>query len=87
MLCLGMPGEINKAIAQVANRHKGLVTSKQLRALRLSDGQVDWRVQFNVRSLGESNHLVTVAVEPDGSVAQKRIVGGANYDVSMRFSF
>ncbi|HWA27472.1 MAG TPA: TonB-dependent receptor plug domain-containing protein [Lacunisphaera sp.] len=53
---------------------------------KLSD-KLDWRVQFNVRSLGESTHLVKAAVEPDGNVAQSRIVSGATYDFSMKFSF
>lgn len=54
---------------------------------RKLSSKVDWRIQFNARSIGESNHLVTAAVEPDGNAAQKRIVAGANYDLSMRFSF
>jgi hypothetical protein len=49
--------------------------------------KIDWRVQFNVRSLGEDTRLVTAAVEPDGSAAQQRIVSGATYDLSMKFSF
>lgn len=53
---------------------------------KLTD-KIDWRVQLNVRSVGEKTHLVTAAVEPDGSVAQQRIVSGATYDFSMKFSF
>jgi outer membrane receptor protein involved in Fe transport len=51
------------------------------------NSKIDWRVQFNVRSVGESVHLVTAAVEPDGSVAQQRIVNGATYELSTKFSF
>ena len=53
---------------------------------KLSD-KIDWRVQFNVRSVGEKSKLVTAAVEPDGSVAQQRIMSGATYDFSMKFMF
>jgi outer membrane receptor protein involved in Fe transport len=54
---------------------------------RKLNSKIDWRIQLNVRSVGEKAHLVTAAVEPDGSVAQSRIVNGATYDLSMRFSF
>ena len=49
--------------------------------------KIDWRVQLNVRSVGEDAHLVTAAVEPDGTPAQQRIVNGATYDFSMRLMF
>jgi hypothetical protein len=54
---------------------------------RKLNSKIDWRVQLNVRSLGENAHLVAAAVEPDGTVAQARIVNGATYDFSMKFSF
>jgi hypothetical protein len=54
---------------------------------RKLNAKIDWRIQLNVRSVGESPHLVTAAVEPDGSVAQSRIVNGATYDLSMKFVF
>lgn len=49
--------------------------------------KITWRVQLNVRNVGESDHLVPVAVQPDGSVAQSRIASGATYDLSCRLSF
>jgi outer membrane receptor protein involved in Fe transport len=49
--------------------------------------KLDWRVQLNVRNVGEKVHLVTVAVEPDGSVAQSRIANGQTYELSTRISF
>ncbi len=49
--------------------------------------KVDWRVQLNLRNVGEGDHLVTVAVQPDGSVAQQRIAEGMSYDLSMKFMF
>jgi len=54
---------------------------------RKLNSKIDWRVQLNVRSVGEDTHLVTVAVEPDGSVAQQRIMSGATYDFSMKLMF
>jgi outer membrane receptor protein involved in Fe transport len=53
---------------------------------KLTD-QIDWRVQLNLRNVGETAHLVTVAVEPDGTVAQQRIADGMSYDLSMKFMF
>jgi hypothetical protein len=53
---------------------------------KLTD-KIDWRVQLNLRNVGESTHLVTVAVEPDGTVAQQRIVSGMSWDLSMKFMF
>ncbi len=49
--------------------------------------KIDWRVQLNVRNVGERDRLVTVAVQPDGSVAQSRIMSGTTYDLSMKFIF
>ncbi len=49
--------------------------------------KIDWRIQLNVRNVGEETRLVTVAVQPDGSVAQSRIANGTTYDLSMKFSF
>ncbi|MDQ5980120.1 MAG: Plug protein, partial [Verrucomicrobiota bacterium] len=49
--------------------------------------KIDWRVQLNLRNVGESNRLVPVSVQPDGSVAQSRIASGTTYDLSMKFSF
>jgi hypothetical protein len=45
LLCLGMPGQINTAMARLANRKKGLVTREELLATGLREGQIDWRVQ------------------------------------------
>ena len=48
---------------------------------------IDWRVQLNVRNVGENDHLVTVAVQPDGTIAQRRIASGASYDLGLKFDF
>jgi len=53
---------------------------------KLTD-KVDWRLQLNLRNVGEKVHLVTVSKEPDGSIAQQRIENGMTYDVSLKFMF
>jgi hypothetical protein len=54
---------------------------------RKLNSKIDWRIQLNVRNVGERDHLVTIAVQPDGTSAQSRIASGATYDLSMRFDF
>jgi hypothetical protein len=53
---------------------------------KLND-KIDWKVQFNVRNVGETTHLVTVAYEPNGDIAQQRIQTGAEYNLSLKFSY
>lgn len=48
---------------------------------------VDWKVQFNVRNVGESTGLVPVAYQPNGEIAQQRITTGAEYNLSVKFMF
>jgi hypothetical protein len=40
-----MPGQINKALARLANRRKGLVYREELLEAGVSRGQINWRVQ------------------------------------------
>jgi outer membrane receptor protein involved in Fe transport len=49
--------------------------------------KVKWRVQLNLRNVGESKGLVPITYQPDGTVAQSRIQEGMTYDLSMRFMF
>lgn len=49
--------------------------------------KIDWRVQLNVRNAFEDDHLVTVAVQPDGSTAQARIMSGSTYELTMKLMF
>ena len=49
--------------------------------------KIDWRIQLNLRNVGEKVHLVTVAVEPDGHSAQKRIQDGQTFELSTKFTF
>lgn len=49
--------------------------------------KVDWRIQLNLMNVGEKVHLETIAVEPDGTVAQQRIVNGQTYTLTSTFTF
>lgn len=49
--------------------------------------KLNWRVQLNVRNVGEKTHLVPVNIQPDGSVALSRIQEGMNWQITNTFSF
>lgn len=49
--------------------------------------KINWRAQLNLRNAFEKDHLVTIAVQPDGTTAQSRIASGTTYDLSMKFMF
>jgi len=49
--------------------------------------KIDWRIQVNIKNVGESPHLVPVSVEPDGITAQSRIEMGQTWEVSNKFMF
>lgn len=49
--------------------------------------KLDWRIQLNVSNVGERVHLVPIAIEPDGSVAQSRIANGQQFNLTSSISF
>jgi hypothetical protein len=49
--------------------------------------KINWRVQLNVRSVGENDRLQAARVNPDGSLALARIVQGAGYQLTNSFDF
>jgi len=49
--------------------------------------KIDWRVQLNLRNVGENVGLTPISYQPDGSIAQQRIQEGMTYDLSMKFMF
>jgi len=49
--------------------------------------KIDWRIQLNVRNVGESVGLTPIAVNPDGKVAYQRITEGMTWSISNTFSF
>jgi hypothetical protein len=48
---------------------------------------VDWRIQLNLRNVGESVHLSPVNIQPDGRVALSRIQEGMTWQISNTFRF
>jgi len=53
---------------------------------KLND-KVEMILQLNLKNVGWDDHLVTVAVQPDGTRAQRRIVGGQTFELTARFKF
>jgi outer membrane receptor protein involved in Fe transport len=53
---------------------------------RLSD-KIDWRVQLNVRNLGEGNNLIPITVQPDGTPATYRIGPHQTWSLTNTFRF
>jgi len=53
---------------------------------KLSD-KLSWRIQLNVRNVGQREGLIPVTVQPDGTPAAYRIAPAQNWTVSNTFSF
>jgi hypothetical protein len=48
---------------------------------------VNWRIQLNLQSIGEKDHLVAAQYEPDGSLALARIQQGMGWRLENSFDF
>lgn len=48
---------------------------------------ITWRIQVNLRNVGESEGLTPISVNPDGVVAAQRITDGMSWAVTNTFSF
>lgn len=48
---------------------------------------VNWRIQLNLRSVGEKDRLVAARIQPDGSIALARIVQGMGWQLTNSFDF
>jgi hypothetical protein len=48
---------------------------------------IDWRIQLNMRSVGERDHLVTAGMNPDGSISLCRIEEGMGWQLTNSFEF
>jgi hypothetical protein len=48
---------------------------------------VNWRIQLNVRNVGESAHLTPVYIQPDGTTAYSRIEEGTSWFLTNSFDF
>ena len=49
--------------------------------------KIDWRIQLNLRNVGERTKLVPVSLNPDGQMALARIQAGMGWSISNTFSF
>jgi hypothetical protein len=54
---------------------------------RAISSKIDWRIQLNLRNVGEDVGLVTVSRNPDGAVAFSRIQEGMTWTITNTFSF
>jgi hypothetical protein len=48
---------------------------------------IDWRIQLNVKSVGEKDHLVSAGKNPDGSISLARIEQGMGWQLTNSFEF
>ena len=48
---------------------------------------INWRIQLNVRSVGEKDRLQSARINPDGSIALARIVQGMGAQLTNSFDF
>lgn len=53
---------------------------------KLSD-RIDWRIQLNVRNLGEGNGLIPITSQPDGTPAGYRIAPHQSWSLTNTFRF
>ncbi|MCF3649161.1 TonB-dependent receptor plug domain-containing protein [Synoicihabitans lomoniglobus] len=49
--------------------------------------KVDWRIQLNMRNVGESKGLEPVSINPDGTTGFSRITEGMSWNLSNTFEF
>jgi hypothetical protein len=49
--------------------------------------KINWRIQTNLRNVGDHPHLIPISVQPDGSPAMSRIAEGFGWQVTNTFSF
>ena len=49
--------------------------------------KINWRIQANIRNVGEKVHLEAISVEPDGTPAAMRIVEGQTWTLTNTFTF
>jgi hypothetical protein len=54
---------------------------------RVFANKVNWRIQANLRNVGEKAHLVLDSVEPDGSIGLERIQDGMTWQLTNTFDF
>jgi hypothetical protein len=53
---------------------------------KLTD-KINWRIQLNLRNVGESKGLTPISANPDGTIAVQRITEGMSWALTNTFSF
>jgi len=48
---------------------------------------VNWRIQLNLQSIGEKDHLFASSIEPDGTLGFSRIQQGMGWRLENSFDF
>ena len=54
---------------------------------RLFKKKIDWRIQMNLRNIGQKTELVPATYEPDGTLALERIQEGMTWQLTNEFDF
>ena len=54
---------------------------------RVFANKINWRIQANLKNVGESTRLVASQYEPDGSLALSRIQEGMTWELTNSFDF
>ncbi len=49
--------------------------------------KLNWRIQLNLRNVGDDSHLIPISIQPDGSPAQFRIAEKMSWSVTNTFTF
>lgn len=75
--------DVNKPIRGSVDQHFDLWAGYQ----RALSDRVTWRIQLNLKNVGEKPHLRAISVLPDGTSAQKRIMEGQTFQITNKFMF
>ncbi len=75
--------DVNQRLQGEADEHFDLWVGYERQLTEAIKG----RLQINVRNVGENTKLVPITLQPNGDVAQSRIMSGQSVDVSMKFMF
>ena len=75
--------DVNQPLYGPADQHFDFWVGYQ----RKLTNAIDWRIQVNVRSVGEKTKLVPITLQANGDIAQSRIQEGQTFEVSTKFTF
>jgi hypothetical protein len=75
--------DVNNPIYGESENHLDLWTGYQRKVTR----NITWRIQLNLRNVGEKVGLTPISVNPDGIIAAQRITEGMSWSVTNSFMF